>query len=119
MIICINKAMDNRLFIIWIQLLMIIAAPIIQIILSVYKLRNKIAWHLSVITFVSFLLGIILPIAATVLSISSLPKGIRCVTGFIGIAAIGFMITAITVPIIWATFRLMQHYKLKNKALTL
>jgi hypothetical protein len=57
--------------------------------------------------------GVTLPVCASILSISGLPAGIKCVTGYIGFTILGWMITAVFTPIIGFTVYLIYRKKFK------
>lgn len=98
------------------KLTLVIAAPIIQIILSICFLYGKTRLNLLWITIIAFISGVILPPAATVLAIASLPPGPNCITGEVAMAILGWMITAFFTPIIWLSFYILSRYRQRKRA---
>jgi hypothetical protein len=92
--------MHSNLFFFWIPLILIFLTPVVQVVLSSLSLKRKIKMPLWGINLVSVLLGFVLPIAATIISMLGLPLGTRCATGCIGVAILGFLIAIIAIPLI-------------------
>jgi hypothetical protein len=92
--------MYNSLLLIWIPLLLIILAPVLQITFLALKRRGKITspfWAINLITFVA---GFPLSGAATLISIMGIPMGIKCATGCVAFIGIGFFITLTVIPLV-------------------
>lgn len=83
----------------WILCLLIIA-PLIQIVLSILKINNKIRLPLWFIGLLCLVLGIGLSWLAMYIDMVNLPPGTKCATPSVGIIYLGFLITIVTVPLI-------------------
>lgn len=92
--------MFNRIIFAWIPLVLIILAPVIQVILSSLKFRKKIKLQHSYIFLIAMLLGFALPAIATLIAMSGLPLGVKCATGQMGLVILGWLISAVTIPLI-------------------
>jgi hypothetical protein len=96
-----------------VPLVLLFTAPIVQIILSRRKLNNNTIFSLGSIAAISFILGIVFPVAATYIALCGLSPDIKCATGIIGIAPLGIFITIVTTPVISLIFYLMDKAKRK------
>jgi len=83
-------------------LILILLPPVAQIIFSAQNLNRKIKTPLWLINLLVFISGLVLPVLATIISMATLPAGIKCATGCIGFAFLGWMINVTIVPIIAA-----------------
>jgi len=96
-------------------LLIIIAAPIAQIILSTLRIKRRIGLPIGAITALSFMLGIVLTFAALniVAAPPQLPGRIRCGTGEAALLFCGLLLQLILAP----TIALISYgiYKLKSR----
>ena len=97
-----------------IPLMLIFAAPVFQLILSIKALKGKTKLNLLWVSFIDLILGVLLPVGATFISIYGLPPGTKCATGSVGLVLGGWMITAMTVPIIGIVMSALYHFKHKS-----
>ncbi|MCZ4221872.1 hypothetical protein [Pedobacter rhodius] len=100
------------LFIICLCLLVI--APIIQLVLSVLKMRNKVRISYLFINIFCLFTGLLLPLLATYIDIANLPPDVRCATPSVGFAFIGIGITIIFIPIITVIFYAIVYSRNKK-----
>ncbi|MBB3055617.1 hypothetical protein [Mucilaginibacter gotjawali] len=68
-----------------IPLMLIFAAPVFQLILSIKALKGKTKLNLLWVSFIALILGVLLPVGATFISIYGLPPGTKCATGSVGL----------------------------------
>lgn len=94
-------------------IVLLFTAPIVQIVLSRKRLKDKTHFTLGGIVTLTFILGIIFPIAATYIAICGLSPDIKCATGIAGIAPLGIFITIVATPVIALIFYLMDKSKRK------
>jgi len=88
-----------------IPLMLLFLAPIFQIVLSIFRITNRISMPLGVIAFFSFGLGIIASIAVLNMEINELKDShLKCLDcgGMVAISyfVIGFIMTSISTPVI-------------------
>lgn len=107
--------MIRYLIFVWVPLLLLLVAPAGQVILSVYVLKGKTRLNLFWVDFIALIAGFLLPVCATMLSIAGLAPGVRCVTGNVGIAILGWMLTALLVPVIGVAFFIISWHLKKRK----
>ena len=93
------------------ELIMMIAAPVMHIWLSTLYLNGRITLSILTITLISLVTGITLPILASYIDILNLPPDIKCATGSAGFAAIGISLTIIIIPLSAITFYIIGWYK--------
>jgi len=93
------------------ELLMMIAAPIAHIALSVLFVNGRIKLSIIVITLICLVTGIVLPILASYIDIINLPSDVRCATGSVGFAYVGMSLTVMIIPISALIFYLVLWYK--------
>jgi hypothetical protein len=105
--------MISRLFFVFIPLILIFAAPVFQLVLSVYVLKGRIKLNLFWVNLIALALGVSLPVCAMMISMYGLPAGVKCATGCTAFLIFGLMITIISFPIV-AIFIYLQ-YRIKNK----
>ncbi len=94
--------MMERLFVGWLPLILTVASPVAYVILSIRKVKNKSTIPLGKSASILFLLGLVLPVLATILSMYSVTyfePGIKCLTGFVGFAPFGWFLTIFIIPI--------------------
>jgi len=92
--------MISYLVFVLVQLLLIFAAPVFQLVLSTRRLREKTKLDLFWVSFIALILGFSLSVCATLIAIYGLPAGTRCATGCMAFLIVGIMITLTTAPII-------------------
>lgn len=98
----------------FVLLLMLFTAPVVQAIFSAKRINNSCSLSLALLAFLCFLLGLVLSVTAVIVFMMLLPSDIKCATGCIGVAPLGFMITIITTPIIYFVYRSKYRIKQKN-----
>jgi hypothetical protein len=92
--------MPRQLLFIWIPLLLIILAPVLQITFLALKRQGKITSPFWAINLITFVVGFPLSVAATFVSITGIPPGIHCATGCAAFIGVGFMITLTVIPLV-------------------
>jgi hypothetical protein len=102
----------NQILIIGIPLILIFSPPVLQIKLSSLRSKGKIAMPLWCINLLALALGVILPVIAMFVSMYGLPAGVKCATGCVAFAVLGFLINAIAIPVI----ALLGYLSNKSKA---
>jgi len=105
------KNMISYLFFFILPLLLIFAAPVFQVLASVYVLKRKIKSGLFWVNFMSLILGFLLPAGAIIIAVYGLPPGPQCLTGPMSLVFGGIMITVIFVPIIAIIIYLIHRFK--------
>ncbi|MDP9048056.1 MAG: hypothetical protein M3N14_07955 [Bacteroidota bacterium] len=98
-----------------IPLMLLLTAPTLQVVLSICVLKGKIKFGLIWINLFTLVAGAILPVCATMLSIAGLPPGVKCITGNVAIAILGWMTTTVFTPTIGAVFYIIFLYRKKHK----
>jgi branched-subunit amino acid ABC-type transport system permease component len=84
-------------------LLMLIAAPILQIVLSVLRIKQSLSLSLIAIAGIAFITGILLSIWAMNIIMDAIPAspgGFKCGIGAAAVMLGGFFITMVSVPVI-------------------
>ena len=89
------------IFVLLLPLILILAAPVINIILSVRRLTNKSTIPLWKSTILTFLLGMVLPILAIIVSLKAsgiFNPTVKCLTGLAIIVPFGWLLTIVLIP---------------------
>ena len=97
-------------------LLLILTAPVLQIILSVLRIKGRINTSIGLIAVGSFVLGIGLSAASMFVAIYSLPPGVKCITGEVAILPCGIFINLISALITGIICYVIYYYKSKQLA---
>ena len=101
--------MHNQLFSVCVPLMLMILAPVFQVVLSTLSVKRKIKMRLWVINTLAVAFGFTFPVFATIISMMALPVGVRCATGCFGFVVLGWLIGIITVPVIGIISNLKLH----------
>lgn len=94
-----------------IAFILIFAAPIVHAVLCYRSLTNRVKLSIGGSTGYCFLLGVVSPLLASYMLISTLPENVKCITGEVGCAVSGIMITFIFVPIITVVSYIVLYLK--------
>jgi hypothetical protein len=96
-------------------LLIIIAAPIVQIILSTLRVKGHIGLPIGGIMSLTFLLGIVLSVSLmSIIPPYISPSGFKCATGAVTVAIGSIFIQMLASPIIGIISYLAYRIKTKN-----
>jgi hypothetical protein len=102
-----------------IPLLILLIAPVLQIVWLSRRVKNKTNSPAGLITLLMMILCIFLSVIAMTVSVNGFSAaGIRCATGAVGFLVIGVMISLIIIPIIGIIGGIIYHYRHKKKDLT-
>jgi hypothetical protein len=101
------------------ELMLIVIAPVAQIILSILNLTGRVKMSLIVITLICLIAGIVLPVLASYIDIVNLPSDVKCATGSVGLAFLGMFITIAVIPASAIIFSLLAYYKRKKLNVTI
>lgn len=94
-----------------IPLLMLLIAPVLQLILSVKRVNNLLRLSLGIIAFLTFMLGMVLSVPAVYISMSQLPPDIKCATGCVGLIPFEFLLLIFTTPTIYTIYVIKLNSK--------
>ncbi len=100
-----------------IPLILLLTAPVLQVVASIFVLRGKIRLGLFWVNFLAIIAGFILPVCATMLAIAGLPAGIKCITGYVGMVILGWMIGVVVIPIVALVFYIIFLRRKKNQVI--
>jgi hypothetical protein len=90
-----------------------IYCPLLQVALSVRVLKGKTSLNLLFVDFIALIIGGILPVCATMISLLGFPSALKCADGCFAFVILGWMITAVFIPIIGLVVYII--YRKKHK----
>jgi hypothetical protein len=98
-----------------ISIILTFTAPVLQIILCAQRLKYKIKLPLWASTLLTFTMGLILPVAATMIASYALSPTIKCAEGIELFAVLGIFLTVTTIPLIGIISYI--KFRMKNKVI--
>jgi hypothetical protein len=97
-----------------VELVLIFAAPVAHIILSILHFTGHVKLSITIITLICLIAGIVLPVLASYIDIVNLPTNVKCATGSVGFAFLGMFFTIAVIPASAIIFSIIAHYKRKK-----
>ncbi|WP_345950016.1 hypothetical protein ABDD95_00895 [Mucilaginibacter sp. PAMB04274] len=96
------------------ELMLMVIAPVAQIILCILHLSGRIKLSITIITLICLIAGIVLPVLASNIAMVNLPSDVKCATGLVGFALLGMFFTIAVIPASGIIFYIQAYYKRKK-----
>ena len=99
-------------------LVLLVAAPLVHIILCSMNISGRVKISIILITLLSIIGGIALPILASYIDIMNLPPSVKCGTPSLGFMYLGILLTVTTIPVSAIIFSIIAYYRRKKLNVT-
>jgi hypothetical protein len=101
----------------FIPMMMLFIAPLVQAVYSSKKVNDPSILPLALIGWLTFLLGMIISVAAVVVSMVLLPAEVKCAQGCLGLCPLGIIFSLLCTPVIYGVYKAKLNSKNRNLTL--